>query len=234
MPKRKPNYDGKKTMEELMTAVCEYYGAPVDDRDQEDLDHVSLHDVADRFHITVMKARKILITAGLYTTATSRRVQELVAEGKTVKEIQEMTGLGRSSVNSYIPYAHIVYNLPDISIKAERQKQYRVRKRNKDRSEEEREEKLWQELIYLQGCVFRTAGRAGRGGRDGVDFVYKIKGGEMFVDRKEKSITRATVMKAYRRVVELDGAVKGPKTLGTFGASYLYLIFVKMGLIRME
>jgi len=230
MPKRKPNYDGKKTMEELMTAVYEYYGAPVDDRDQEDLDHVSLHDVADRFHITVMKARKILITAGLYTTATSRRVQELVAEGKTVKEIQEMTGLGRSSVNSYIPYAHIVYNLPDISIKAERQKQYRVRKRNKDRSEEEREEKLWQELVYLQGCVFRTAGRDGR---DGVDFVYKIKGGEMFVDRKEKSITRATVMKAYRRVSELGGVVKGPKALGTFGASYLYPVFLKMGIIKM-
>jgi hypothetical protein len=67
-----------------------------------------------------------------------------------------------------------------------------------------------------------------------VDFTYKIHGGEMFVDRKEKSITRATVMKTYRRVVELDGAIKGPKTLGTFGASYLFPIFVKMGLIRME
>ena len=54
----------------------------------------------------------------------------------------------------------------------------------------------------------------------------------MFVDRQEKSITRATVMKAYRKVVELRGDVKGPKVLGTFGASYLYPIFVKMGLIR--
>ena len=88
-----------------------------------------------------------------------------------------------------------------------------------------------QELIYLQGCLFRTYGRNGVGG---VDFTYKIHGGEMFVDRKEKSITRATVMKAYKRVVELDGEVKGPKTLGTFGASYLYPIFVKMGVIRME
>ncbi|OQB30212.1 MAG: hypothetical protein BWY07_02674 [Candidatus Hydrogenedentes bacterium ADurb.Bin170] len=52
------------------------------------------------------------------------------------------------------------------------------------------------------------------------------------MDRKEKSITRATVMKAYGKVVELDGVVKGPKTLGTFGASYLYPIFVKMGLIK--
>ena len=41
-------------------------------------------------------------------------------------------------------------------------------------------------------------------------------------------------MKAYGRVVELNGAVKGLRVLGTFGASYLYPIFVKMGLIRME
>ena len=135
-----------------------------------------------------------------------------------------MTGLKRASVNSYLPYEHIVYRLPDISIKAERQKQYRVRKRNKSRSYEEREEKLWQELAYLQGCLFTTS--------KGLDFTYKIHGEEMFVDRKEKSITRATVMKAYQKVVELGGEVKGPKTLGTIGASYLYPIFVKMGLIK--
>jgi hypothetical protein len=54
----------------------------------------------------------------------------------------------------------------------------------------------------------------------------------MFVDRKEKSITRTTVMKAYGKVVELEGEGKGAKVLGTFGAGYLYPIFVKMGLIK--
>lgn len=224
MPKRKPNYNGVTTMQELLNAVCDFYGDPVDDRKEEDVDHVSLHDVADRFNITVMKARKLLITGGLYSTSLSRKVQELHAQGLTVAQITEETGLKRASINSYLPYAHIIYNLPDISIKAERQKQYRVRKRNSVRTDVEREEKLWQELIYLQGCLFTTS--------KGLDFTYKIHGGEMFVDRKEKSITRATVMKAYGKVVELDGVVKGPKTLGTFGASYLYPIFVKMGLIK--
>ena len=185
---------------------------------------MSLHDVAAAFDITVMKARKLLITGGLYSTSLSRRVQELHVLGLTVAQIMEKTGLKRASVNSYLPYSHIVYRLPEISIKAERQKQYRVRKRNKSRSEEEREEKLWQELIYLQGCLFTTS--------KGLDFTYKIRGGEMFVDRKEKSITRATVMKAHGRVVELEGAVKGPKEQGTFGASYLYPICVKMGIIK--
>ena len=213
--KRKPNYNAATTMQELLTAVCDYYGDPVDDRKSENLDHVSLHDVADRFNITVMKARKLLITGGLYSTVLSRKVQELHAQGLTVAQITEETGLKRASINSYLPYAHIIYNLPDISIKAER---------NNNRTDAEKEEELWQELIYLQGCLFTTS--------KGLDFTYKIHGGEMFVDRKEKSITRATVMKAYGKVVELEGEVKGPKVLGTFGASYLYPIFVKMGLIK--
>ena len=224
MPKRKPNYNRTATMQELLTAVCEFYGDPVDDRKEEDPDHMSLHDVAEEFNITVMKARKLLITGGLYSISLSRRVQELHNQGLTVAQITEKTGLKRASINSYLPYAHIIYKLPDISIKAERQKQYRVRKRNKSRSDEEREEKLWQELIYLQGCLFTTS--------KGLDFTYKIHDGEMFVDRKEKSITRATVMKAYKRVEELDGVVKGPKNLEAFGANYLFPIFVKMGLIK--
>ena len=224
MPKRKPNYNPASTMQELLTTVCDYYGDPVDDRKEEDPDHVSLHDVAERFNITVMKARKLLITGGLYSTKISRRVQALHAEGKTTTEVMNLTGLGRASVNSYLPFSHIVYNLPDISIKAERQKQYRVRKRNAARSDAEREEKLWQELNYLQGCLFTTS--------KGLDFTYKIHGDEMIVDREEKSITREAVMKVYGKVVELEGDVKGPKTLGTFGASYLHPIFVKMGLIK--
>ena len=38
MPKRKPNYNGTTTMQELLTAVCEFYGEPVDYRKEEDLD----------------------------------------------------------------------------------------------------------------------------------------------------------------------------------------------------
>ena len=79
-------------------------------------------------------------------------------------------------------------------------------------------------LIYLQGCVFLTAKR--------LKFSYEIKGGEMFVNRKSKSITQATVFMAFRKALELGGVVAGPKKLGTFGASYLYPIFVRLELIR--
>ena len=56
-----------------------------------------------------------------------------------------------------------------------------------------------------------------------VEFFYIIKGNEMFVTRKDKSITRASVMAAFGKALELGRVVTGPKKLGTFGASYLYL-----------
>ena len=54
----------------------------------------------------------------------------------------------------------------------------------------------------------------------------------MFVNRKSKSITQATVFMAFRKVQELGGAITGPKKLGTFGASYLYPVFVRIGIVK--
>ncbi len=82
---------------------------------------------------------------------------------------------------------------------------------------------LWTRLEALAGTELVTA--------KGLHFRFTLRGNELFVDRKEKSITRSTVNQAYRKAVELSGAVPGPKTLGTFGASYLYPIFQRLGII---
>ena len=50
----------------------------------------------------------------------------------------------------------------------------------------------------------------------------------------EKSIKKASVMAAYRMVRQLGGEVTGLKQLGVFGASYVWPVFVKMGLIKDE
>lgn len=147
----------------------------------------------------------------------------------------KLTGLSRASVHSYLPYTKIPYNLEELSANAERIRLYRERKRRCEefqsslpalagQSRQEQEDALWNLLIYIQGCVFLTA--------KGLKFSYKIKGGEMFVNRKSKSITQATVFMAFRKAMELGGVVAGPKKLGTFGASYLYPIFVRLGVIR--
>ena len=153
----------------------------------------------------------------------------------------KITGLSRASVHSYLPYTKIPYNLAELSANAERIRLYRERKRKCEEfcsragritaanrmTAKEQETELWELLKFLQGCVFLTA--------KGLKFTYKIRGGEMLVNRKSKSITQATVFMAYNRAVELmkeTGSVTGPKQLGTFGASYLYPVFVRIGVIR--
>lgn len=88
---------------------------------------------------------------------------------------------------------------------------------------------LWEQLIENQHRLYHTT--------KGLSFTYNIQGNELFVSRKEKSITRATVNMAYQKAKELGGGelpavVKGPKTLGVFGASYLYPVFAEIGVIK--
>ena len=76
----------------------------------------------------------------------------------------------------------------------------------------------------------------------GLRFSYVLKRGknglptaEIEIDRKEKTITRATICLAFRTVIEIqkrEGYVSGPKQIGGFGASYLYPMFLRLGVIR--
>ena len=90
---------------------------------------------------------------------------------------------------------------------------------------------LWNRLIelqhekQLQSEKFKTT--------RGLEFTYHITGNELFIDRKEKSITRSTVNMAYKRALQL-GKVSGPKKLNTFGASYLLPIFLELGVCSRE
>lgn len=87
-------------------------------------------------------------------------------------------------------------------------------------------ELLWQVLCELEQTYFCTV--------KGIPFTYIIKGHEMFVNRKEKSITQATIVLSARCVLEKQArgdVISGPKKIGTFGASYLYPIFRQIGLI---
>lgn len=85
---------------------------------------------------------------------------------------------------------------------------------------------LWAAISSLQNRTFTTA--------KGLPFTIAVRGNELFVSRKDKSITRATVEVAYRRgrvLLSFGEPVDGPKKLGTFGASYLYPLFIALGFI---
>ena len=87
-------------------------------------------------------------------------------------------------------------------------------------------QQLWQLLEQHQGETFTTA--------KGLPFHYAVRGGELFVDRRAKSITVSTVAAALRAVERLAAEgkpVTGPKKLGCYGASYLYPVFQRLGVI---
>lgn len=242
---KKPDYDSEKIMKEYMDALVDAFGTPYDDRDVFEQDHVSLNEVAAEFGITAMKARKLLITAGVYSTETSREIQSLYASGKKIPEIQSILGLSRASVHSYLPYTKGSYNMTELSTNAERTKLYRKRKTALEKlqnmlrrcgykesnvsadvencSMEELEANLWTVLLLYQGYPFKTV--------KGLKFTYFIQGNEMLVDRKEKSITRATIDIALKCAVQSGCVFTGPKKLGTIGSSYLYSVFQRMGII---
>ena len=99
---------------------------------------------------------------------------------------------------------------------------------------DDRDEEIWNLLLAHAGEKFKTA--------RGLPFTYHQKIsrdgqplGELVIDRKEKTITRNTVLLAYERAQELmktEGCVTGPKKLGVFGASYLYPVFLELGICR--
>ena len=243
---KKPDYDSEKIMKEYMEALADAFGTTYDDREVTEQDHVSLNEVAAEFGITAMKARKLLITAGVYSTETGRKIQYLYASGKKIPEIQSMVDLSRASVHSYLPYTKGSYNMTELSTNAERTKLYRERRAALKRVQDMVNKSgyvgavtpvevdnsrmevlacaLWDTLLLFQGYPFKTA--------KGLKFTYSIRGNEMFVDRKEKSVTRATIDMALKCAVQSGGVVTGPKKLGTFDSSYLYSIFKRFGILR--
>lgn len=89
------------------------------------------------------------------------------------------------------------------------------------------EEQLWQEIVARQGETFHTAKH--------LPFTYEIRGGEMFVDRRSKSITKATILKAYQRILEdTENLIRGPKKLNCFGAPYVWSVFLALGVAGAE
>lgn len=85
--------------------------------------------------------------------------------------------------------------------------------------------RLWHAVSLYEGITFYTSKK--------LPFTYRIKGRELFCDRKEKSITEATVLRAYKKIREARAAgepIRGPKKLSMFGAPYIWGILKGLGL----
>ena len=97
-PKKRPHYDPDKIMKNLLDAVTESYEETGE-----------LKQTAVEFDMSPLKIRKLLITSGAYSNEISKEVNDMRAAGKSIVEIQELTGLKKSSVNGYLPYSKSMY-----------------------------------------------------------------------------------------------------------------------------
>lgn len=276
-PKKK-NSNPQQSMEVLLANTVALYGIPYDDRDGErDSELPSLRTVADQLGTTVLRVRKLLITAEYFSTAVSRQVQQMVAEGNSVEAVMRVTGLKRASVYSYLPYIGLAFNLEQTTVNADRHRLFRKRLKAVEALQQcagtvavtkctkttgeadtsmtgktkylckededarygvfvDETECLWRAVLAFEGYPFRITGR---GKTPGVKFSYQVKRskdgqsvGEIKVNHKEKTITRATIELAYRRAKAMGGVVARPKKLGVFGASYLYPMLVRFGVTK--
>ena len=249
-----PYIGDKKQMEvafqEYLSCVADCFGKPYDDRnyDEDNLsaqrDSTSLRGVCDEFSISIPKARKLLITAGVYSTEKSRMVAVLSAQGKSVEEIVLLTDLSRSSVSSYLPYQTFSYNMDECSRHAEDSRKYRERRKAVEELQEKikNEQKLtatgeigsdristveldialWQCIIAFQNYPFHTT--------SGLPFSYTVKkkkngeySGELEISRKEesKTLTRSSVLLAFHKVLEEIKVIEDMNPDGTSFAAFV-------------
>ncbi len=222
-PRKRPEYDPEKIMKELMTAVAESY---------EETGELKI--TAEEFGISALKVRKLLITAGVYSNDVSDEVNELYDQGKSLAEIEKITGLRKSSINGYLPYSKVVYKPQELSLNAERIKQYRLRREVLKRLYEQITDKAFREAVMaFQNYLFSTVW--------GQRFTYELKTDpdkgtfkELIIrsHRQTISLSWRAVMKLYRNALALQGDVVRMPDLGdTEGVQYLYSIFYKFGLI---
>lgn len=71
----------------------------------------SVRKTAKNCHTSMVTAQRILITAGLWSSKSSRLVQELLDQGMTVDQIAEALSLTKDAVYTYMPYSRGNYGV---------------------------------------------------------------------------------------------------------------------------
>ena len=171
-PKKKPEYNPELQFNNFLQELRDAYE-----------EAASLRSLADELNISLLKLRKLLITADVFTSDICTEINNLHQSGKKIPEIMKLTGLSRASVHSYLPYTKGLYNATEISLNAERCRTYKIRQEQvRFLQEIPSEENLWQAVIAFQDYPFKTA--------TGLPFRYKLKVGKNGENNRELLIDR--------------------------------------------
>lgn len=182
-PRKKPNVDTAKEIAEMVKEACDRMQEPFDDRTDRDPDLPSMNEVAREMDVTIIKLKRLLITGGYYSSATSRDVQRLVKAGKGTEEICETLNIHPATYYSCIPYSKGAYNLKEPSLCADQNARSRKRKKAvaelqekiERGSEADQKLALWKCICLFSNYPFSTAGRKTKdGGKGGIRFRYTV------------------------------------------------------------
>lgn len=99
----KPDYDADALLQKQMDAAVPLYSTA---------DNPSLQTIADKLNLNPIKARKLLITAGVYESDTAHRVQRAfnkhrvsgLSHTEAIAATMRELNLSKASVTSYLPY----------------------------------------------------------------------------------------------------------------------------------
>ena len=87
----------------------------------------SVKKTAEELGTSVIKVRRVLITEGLWSSATSRKILALWEQGMSTKEIAEQLHYTEKNVQAFLPYTKGEYGRESKSSYSIRSKEYRER-----------------------------------------------------------------------------------------------------------
>lgn len=102
---------------------------------------LSLKQISRELTISEQKVRKILITAGLWSSETCEKVAALAKEGCSIDQIMVETRLSRNAVLSYMPYDRGMQHADNPTANALRIRKCRERKAEEKAQPEEQPHK---------------------------------------------------------------------------------------------
>lgn len=175
------------------------------------------------YHIKLayQKIRKLMITLGEYENEISRKIGVLYRQGMSPQEIGETFGMSAVSVNGYLPYQSGIFCLEPENTVKEHNHEMKSSQEIYIKEGPLTLENLWDTIVAHQGEIFLT--------KKNLPFSYTIKGGEMYTDRRERSITRSTFEAAFKKIQNSPETVTGPKSLNVFGAPYVWAVLMGIG-----
>ena len=93
----------------------------------------SIRQTAYAYKISCQKCRKILISAGAYTTPLASKINALHEQGMTVEQIAQKLNMRVKTVLTYMPYIKCVYNVDNPSKNAVAIRRHRKNKKENKR-----------------------------------------------------------------------------------------------------